>query len=582
MVIESLVKLYGQLADQGKVGHPGWADAKISFALCLDDEGAVTAVTPLKEEAVVGKKTVMKPMKLTVPAPVKRSSNVAPNFLWDNSMYMLCCADKGKPAHTEDCFAGAKKLHRKLLGTLESPAAKAVCRFFDTWDPENLEWMPCYEDCREELMTANITFMYGEDFVFDIPEVRQAWEKHYLSSGSGPEGVCMVTGEKGKIELVHPAVKGIKGAQATGAALVSFNAPSLCSYGKKQGANAPMSQFAAFAYTSALNYLIASREHSIMLGNTTVLFWTDPLEPVYTDLLKEAVTGDGGYTQDELLDFVRKISRGEAVTAGEHFIDPDKEICLLGISPNAARLSVRFFYRDSFRFFAGNIMRHYERMEIVRPGFDTNEFVPAWKVLDETVNQGLKSKEPLPGLAGEFITSILMDRGYPQALMNGILARIRVEKDVPRNKAAVIKAYYLKNPHPQVPKEVLTVALNNSDDIAYRLGRLFAALERIQSQAEGKLNATIKDRYFSGASQHPKNVFPTLMRLAQNHLAKIGKMSEGLRVVLDKDITEICEPIDRFPAFLTQAQQGSFSLGYYHQKQSYYTKKDNNKKKEGE
>ena len=192
---------------------------------------------------------------------------------------------------------------------------------------------------------------------------------------------------------------------------------------------------------------------------------------------------------------------------------------ILGLSPNAARLSVRFFLRNTFGGFLENVQHHYDRLEIIRPANDSFDNIPLWKLLDETVNQNSRDKSPVPGMAGETLRAILNDTPYPATLLNGVFLRIRSEREITRGRAAILKAYYLKNPHPDIPKEVLTVSLNPAcDDPAYVLGRLFSVYEAIQSAANPGINATIKDKYFNSAASIPATVFPILGNLAQKHL----------------------------------------------------------------
>ena len=176
-------------------------------------------------------------------------------------------------------------------------------------------------------------------------------------------------------------------------------------------------------------------------------------------------------------------------------------------------------------------------------------------------------------MAGGVLRSILMDEPYPATLLHGALLRIRAEREVSRGRAAIIKAYYLKRPHPDIPKEVLTVSLNpDSTDIPYTLGRLFSVLEAVQSSANPGINATIKDRYFNAASATPGHIFPILLNLSQKHLRKL---ETGRRVYFEKQITELAGVLpEAFPPRLNLPQQGAFQLGYYHQTQKRYEKKE--------
>lgn len=578
MILQALVKYYEDLLVMKQrdpdryqsVPRLGWSNGKVSYALELSEDGSLIQVSPLLVPDTKGRKLL--PQNRELPAPVKRTVGIAPNFLWDNASYLLGADSKGKPARTMQCFEACKALHQEILTDVDAPAAKALLRFFDTWDPATAKEHPVLrEDWNDIISGGNLVFRYDGAFLQDIPELAAAWDRHYLSTKDGPEMICLVTGKKGPVEPVHPAVKGVRGAQSSGAALVSFNAPAFCSFGKDQNYNAPTSQYAAFAYTTALNHLIADREHVQYIGDTAVLCWAEGAEPAYQGMMNLSLLGTSEkYKPQDILEKISRLARGLPVEFDEARLDPARPFYVLGIAPNAARLSVRFFLRSSFGQIMENVLHHHRRMEIVRPSYDTFETLPLWKLLSETVNQHSKDKTPSPVMAGDVLRSILMDSRYPATLLNGVNLRIRAEHEVTRGRAAIIKAYYLKNTHPDMSEEeVLQVSLNpDSASIPYQLGRLFSILENIQSAANPGINSTIKDKYFNSASATPATVFPVLVNLAQKHLRKIGG---GLRVVLEKEMLEVMDRLkEEYPARLNLAQQGAFQIGYYHQTQARY------------
>jgi CRISPR-associated protein Cas8c/Csd1, subtype I-C/DVULG len=571
MILQALVAHYEDLLARGDIPRPGWGNAKVSYALYLDDSGTLTQVGSTKTEQLRGKKTVVAPREMRVPAPVKKTSGKRSNFLWENSGYILGIKKDEDPTRSIQCYECCKTLHHKILDDVDNPAAKALLQFFDSWNPEKAAEHPALqEDWDEVISGGNLIFCYEGQFLQDIPDLAAAWERHYLSAGDGPEMTCLVTGNRGPAEAVHPSIKGIRGAQSSGAALVSFNEPAFCSYGKKQNFNAPTSQYASFAYTTALNHLINDREHVQYIGDTAVLCWAAGAEPAYQGMMGLSLLGNSkDYSQQDILDKVSRLAKGLPVEFEQSRLDPKRPFYVLGIAPNAARLSVRFFLRDSFGQFMGNVLRHHQRLEIIRPSYDSFSTLPLWKLLGETVNQKAKDKSASPEMAGDVLRAILMDSRYPASLLNGVNLRIRAEHELTRGRAAIIKAYYLKNVHPDVPKEVLQVSLNpDSTSIPYQLGRLFSILENIQSAANPGINATIKDKYFNSASATPATVFPVLVNLAQKHLRKIGG---GLQVILEKNMSEIMGKLgEDYPTRLNLAQQGAFQLGYYHQTQARY------------
>ena len=580
MILQALTRYYEDLLAEGKISRPGWVTAKVSYGLVLDEEGRLLQAVPLLEEVDTGKKKKLVPRNMEVPAQVKRAVNIAPNFLCDNSSYLLGADSKGKPERTADCFAAAKELHLKLLAEADSPAARAVKEFFESWDPQTASAHPALsEDWEEILKGGNLIFWFRGGAVTEDPAVREAWQRQYAAGDNGAdEEICLVTGKRGPVARLHPSIKGVVGAQAMGASLVSFNAPSFCSYGHEQGMNAPTGEYAAQAYTTALNTLLADRGRVCRIGDTTVLFWAKGGGTGYQDCAWMSMFGnvsgqEANYKETDILSTLKDLSRGKSVDWDGERLDPDTRFYVLGLAPNAARLSVRFFWQNSFGTLARNVARHYERLEIVQPAFDQRPTLPVGALLRETVNLNARTPEPEPRLAGDLMLAILNDTPYPATLLYGVALRIQAERTVTRGRAAIIKAYYLKNSRDENLKEVMTMQLNDQTNyLPYLLGRLFSVLEAVQAAANPGINATIRDRYFNAASATPANVFPLLLNLAQKHLAKLDK---GQEVYYDKQITAICGMIgETLPARMNLPEQSAFQLGYYHETQKRYTKKE--------
>ena len=578
MILQALVRCYDALAERGQLDRPGWLEAKVSWSIELDEQGQLKQIIPLGTANDKGKLTA-RAMKL--PAMVKRSSGVAANFLCDNAMYMLGVDSKGRKARTVECFKACAQRHLTLLEGVDQPFARAICRFFETWDAQNAEVHPLIAPMLDDLKTGgNLVFSMRETFAQDVPEIRDAWNRAYGDQADAPHGRCLVTGEEGPIAVLHPSIKGVAGAQATGASLVSFNGPSYESYGRReaQGLNAPVGERAAFAYGAALNYMLRERDYRSRLGSTTMVYWAEGAERAYSSAIA-LLFGDADNTVDQemLRSVIGELCSGRASALGGVPLQPDNRFYILGLAPNASRLSVRFFLENSFRGFLENLNRHQKRMEIVRPSFDERQELSVWAMLNETVNKKSTDKKPPDDLVGEVLRAILMDTPYPAALYAQVQLRLRAEQDVNRGKAAIIKAYLTKNvvreqaSHPM--KEVLTVKLNDEATYTpYVLGRLFAVLEALQQSANPGINTTIRERYFNSACATPALVFPTLIKLGQNHL---NKLDDGLSIHYNRQIADLYGRLDEtLPKHLDLEEQGAFQLGYYHQRQNMYTKKE--------
>lgn len=578
MILQALVKYYEDLLEKGEIPRPGWGTTRVSFELNLDREGNIIDLVSLKVQKEKGKKVVYEPRSMTVPQPVKRAVNISPNFLCDNSTYVLGIDEKGNPERTKQCFDAFCELHTKLLHEVHSDPAKAILLFLQKWNPERALEYPFIADAWKELMAgANILFYYEGESVLEDEDIKKCWQRYYDDLGSEYNGICMVTGKAARIATLHPIIKGVYGAQAMGTSLVSFNAPAFCSYGKEQGENASVGEYAAAAYGAALNNLLSDREHSKWIGDTTIVCWADGGERVYQDVGVAAMFGiedEGKVTDENLSAILDAALAGKPIELDNLKLDENRHFYILGVAPNAARLSVRFFWQDSFGNMLRNIGRHYARLEIVRPAYDKYERLPCWKLLQETVNQSSRDKVPSPQMAADMMKAILTGGIYPASLLNGVMLRIRAEHEVTRGRAAIIKAYYLRNRNTQCSEEVFTMALNEeSKSVPYNLGRLFAVLEHIQQEANPGINSTIKDKYFNSAASTPANTFPMLVNLAQKHLRKLR--DEGSRIAFQKQVQEIVDKLgEEYPIRMTMPQQGSFHMGYYHQTQKRYQKKE--------
>ena len=577
MILQALTRYYEDLLSRGEIAAPGWSPAKISYALCLNGAGDLEQVIPTMEEVTKGKKTVLQPQTFSLPAAVKRTVGIGANFLWDNSSYLLGVDQKGKPERSRDCFAAAAQKHHAALDGVDSPIARAILTFFDTWQPEHAAEHPALTGQFEEVTAgANLLFRVDGCYPQKDDAIRAAWQSYRESSD--PDAVrmqCLVTGREDEITATHPAIKGVRNAQSSGAALVSFNAPAFCSYGREQNFNAPVGKYAAFAYTAALNHLLADRKNVQLIGDTTVVCWAEGADPAYQSFFGTACFGaETGLSDDDLRAALKRLA--ELKPCDDLGIDPNRPFYILGLAPNAARLSVRFFLRDSFGRLMKNINAHYERLEIVRPAYAKTNILPLWAMLRETVNLNSRDKSPSPAMAGAATRAVFSGGPYPASLLEAVMLRIRAERNITWGRAAIIKAYYLKNPHKDCPKEVLTVSLNEaSTDTAYTLGRLFSVYEAVQQAANPGINTTIKDKYFNSAAAMPAGIFPVLNNLYQKHLRKLDGRQ---RVYYDKQIMTLKGILgESYPMPMTLAQQGSFDLGYYHQTQKRYTKKEDEK-----
>ena len=582
MILQALVKHYENLVEEEKVSKQGWCSAKVSYEIELSKEGEIKNIICLKIEEERGKKTVIRPQNLLVPEMVTRSSGVSANFLCDNAKYLLGISqekDEKDKKRAEECFLAARDKHLSLLNHAEGEMAKAICLFFQKWKPAKaMEYPKISENWEDITDGGNLIFGMGTHYAQDDMQIKRIWDNRKMEINQEAKGICLVTGEQEEISRIHRGIKGVPGAQSSGAALVSFNAPSFESYGKEQSYNAPVGKYAEFAYTTALNYLLSDRKYSLQIGDTMVVFWAESGKTDYQEAFLECMEPPVD-NQEELKGLFERIQEGKPIIIKGNELNPEQRFFILGLAPNAARLSVRFFYENSFGKILTNISEHYKRMEIIKPKWEENQYLGVQEMLFETVNKKSTDKKPISNMATMTFRAILSGDRYPARLYSDTLIRIRAEQDEKKlswKRMSIIKTYLIHNYKWKEGENYM--GLNEeSNDIAYVLGRLFSVLESIQADANPGIQATIRDRYFNSACGTPASVFPVLIKLKNSHMKKIGREKEGTKKYYEKLFADIMWKINEqegFPKRLSLEAQGKFALGYYHQIQKKYEKRE--------
>jgi len=562
MILHSLNDYYHRLAADPVLDIPrlGFSRQKISFALVINREGDLQQVVDIRDTN--GKKSV--PKQLVVPEAVIKSVNIAANFLWDNTGYVLGADTKGNPERVQRTFSAFKELHNEIGGNLNDEGMSAVLHFLDNWNPSDASSLSYWD---EIAAGANLVFQLDGalEFVHDRPAVKDAWLRHYIENASNVIAYCLVTGEQKPVARLHPKIKGVRGSQSTGASIVSFNLNAFQSYGKEQNFNAPVGEDVAFCYTTALNHLlnIGSRQR-IQIGDATTVFWTERDSPVEGFLGMIFDPREDAGDIKEVRDFLEAVRDGKRPS---DIGDEELKFYILGLAPNASRLSVRFWHVSTVKDISEKIGWHFRDLSIVKSHENDPDYPGMWQLLRETAAQR-DSKNISPLLAGVIMRSILTGSAYPQSLLAAVITRIRSDQTINYLRAALIKAYLCRQFRRNSTQKEVGMSLDkDSSSIAYNLGRLFAALEKSQKDAIPGANTTIKDRYYGAASATPRTVFPQLLRLAQHHIQKAEYGRHN-----DKLIEEIMQNIQEFPAHLGLDDQGLFAIGYYHQRQAFFAK----------
>lgn len=576
MILSALNDYYQRLLTQDVgIALPGYSQEKISYVLVLSPAGELVDVQDIRVQA--GKK--MQPRLLSAPQPEKRTSGVKSNFLWDKTSYVLGVSAKegGRSVQEHQAF---KELQRGLLTGSNDPGLQALLKFLDQWVPEQFQ-PPLFN---AEMLDSNLVFrLDGQlQYLHDTPAAQAIWSRLQAGADS-KEGMCLVTGQRQPLARLHPAIKGVNGAQSSGASIVSFNLESFSSYGKSQGDNAPVSEQAAFAYTTVLNHLLRrddSNHQRLQIGDASVVFWAEAASTAQADaaetLLWEMLDppADDASETERLRQALDAVACGRALRELNPELEDDTRLYVLGLAPNASRLSIRFWETGSLHSFARRLGEHFQDLALQPQPWKT---APAlWRLLLASApsrDGKSKSEDVPPQLAGELTRAILTGSRYPRSLLNQIIMRLRADGDISGVRVALCKAVLARDLRLGVKgiNEEIPMSLDKeASNPGYRLGRLFAVLESAQRGALGKqVNATIRDRYYGAASATPATVFPMLLRNTQNHLAKLRKEKGGLAVTLEKEISEIIDGLPpQFPRSLRLEDQGRFAIGYYHQSQA--------------
>ena len=586
MILQSLDRYYDRLhAEKDSSGKPkvpayGFSEEKIGWIIVLSREGDWI---DLKPHLTTDKKP--QPKLMNVPRAEKRTSGIKSNFLWDKTAYTLgVSANPDKTAAktqpfllAEDTFSAFRERHLELLQKEQDDGLQALYQFLAKWQPSRFQDTPVAD--KINMLDSNIVFQLDgvRGYIHESERARVLWAA-LLQNDDAETGLCLISGKTAPIARLHPAIKGILGGQSSGGAIVSFNKESFASLGKEQGANAPISERAAFTYTTVLNYLLRrENRHCLAIGDASTVFWAEAPDDSSAEAEEafffDMMTVTDGEENQKVFDILQQIAKGRPLKEIAPNLHTDTRFYILGLAPNASRISIRFWLNTTFGQLAQNLAAHWQDLAIEPCPWQTPPSI--WRLLIQTAPLG-KTENISPVLAGEMTRAVINGTPYPMSLLSQLLARIRADGDANGLRIAMIKAILARKSRKGLIKEGVPMSLDKeSKNPAYLLGRMFAVLERIQYQALGDINAGIADRYYGSASAVPFSVFPRLLVGARHHLSRLRKDKPGLAVNLDKDLGEIISALPQnYPRHFSIDEQGRFSIGYYQQKQSYFASKE--------
>ena len=577
MILQALYDYAKRKGDE--LPEDGFEDVEIKYLIKIREDGSLVDLISTEEINSSGKKQGHKYKKL--PMRVARSGKTPKaSLLLDNVGYVLL-----DDAKRESFISLIENLPSEVKSTKEVKAVIAFYRQNKANGFDKIASTELWEECQKTTGYLSFVLMGEDEIVPQIASVREYQRKVTAQKSAGDESseeneiiksICLITGENAVVSRLHAATP-IIGSKSN-AKLVGFQKNSgYDSYGKEQSYNAPVSVKAENAYTKALNYLIKderAKENRFRLGDDTIVFWAEKQE-------SESFESDFSafFTAYKEIDDPDRNIRAvknlfAAVQTGKYDkYGLDSHFYVLCLSPNAARISVRFWETGKVETFAKRIKQHFDDFEIIRAPYEV-EYLNLYQILSATALER-KMDNVAPNLIGSVIQSILKGLPYPATLQQQCIRRIRAEQKVTRERAAILKAYINRLNRQKNIKEVSMALDRTNENTGYLLGRLFAAFEKVQQEsADTELNSTITDRFYGAASTNPVTVFTQLMRLNRNHMSKLKSKNRGLQINREKEIGEIMEKIDSFPAHLDLNEQSYFAIGYYHEKQSFFTKNE--------
>lgn len=568
MILKALYDYYNRC---GNLPRKGMELMEIGFLIVIDNEGNFLRFEDRRIDKNQGQRFLVKKR-------VERTSAVVANYLYDNSGYVFGYSDKG------DTIRQYKTFKEKVRVIFEShpdnPDIVSVTKFYQQEQPTVLEQMrqdPLWPEIEKNLSKkfSNFSFLIQGDTKI-LAEKEELMDDEQTDK-AGAQQVCLVSGEKGTIVETTTATT-IQGGQAK-AKLVAFQVNSgYDSYGKSKGGNAPISEEAEFAYTTALNHLLESgSRNKFQIGTRTFVFWASDNNEVGQKAEDSFFTlfgfNEQGDDPSRNIEQVRKVF--EAIYTGTLKTTSDDMFFILGLAPNAARIAVAYWAEIPLRQFAGTICRHFDDMEVVDMRPEKKPYM-SLRIIISAVTLGGKVSDSTPNLPESVVKSIFEGLPYPQTLFASCIRRIRAEsgeKDknsIYITRAAIIKAYLNRLNNNQKPIEVMLDKENSNQ--GYLCGRLFAVLDKIQEEANNQ--HSIRERYLNSASSTPAAVFSTILNLSNHHMENLK--NEGRKIYFEKLKQEIISKIeaDGFKAQLDLQDQGRFFIGYYHQRQDFFSKNE--------
>lgn len=592
MLIKALCDYYDVLAEKDLVLPDGYSEVPIKYVIVLTPDGKIDSIISCQKTVEQSQKNGKIKEKL-VPQTMRFSKRtekpgIKSNTIEHRPLYIFGLNLEKDKLNPEDRTGKAEKSHRafveqnlRFLEGLSSPVIDAFRNFLINWKPEEETENEHILDLGKDYAGAGFAFSLSGNpdlMLHTDPQIKEKWEKEYAKAQSQPgehQAQCAITGEVSDIARIHSKIKGVAGGAATGGVLIGFNNPSENSYGNDQSYNSNISELAMRKYTEALNYILKQQAHKIVMDDITIAFWAmdggDEHEMTFQEML---MSQSSRKTADEVNSMLKSLlSRGmkTRITTNElkeldEDLDGNIDFYIVGLKPNSSRISIKFLYRKKFLDMLWNLARFQDELQVSE---EVRVVSLSW-IKKECLSPKSNSEKISPALFTKLFEAAIYGTNYPYSLLETMVRRVKTDKFINATRAGVIKAYLTRNEKKEEWKVSLDRRNNNQ---AYLCGRLFAVLENIQNQAAGggKLNSTIKDKYFASAAAKPASIFPTLIKLSQHHMKKLNDGSQIFHTKLVGEIMNMLE--NEFPKTLPLMEQGKFMIGYYQQVQDFFASK---------
>lgn len=611
MIINALNDYYDILSSQGKVLKTGYSNEKANYLIELNENGELCGITDYRTTQIIEQKNgkqkeVLNSRDVVLPKRTEKSC-IESNIVEHRPLYIFGLNSDKTSFSFEDKTNKAKKSHEDFISknldfleNLDSPIINAYRLFIENWKPENEQENIFLKNIVKDYPTAKFVFCLESrpDILLHKDKMLQdKWESFFSSKATSEiYSQCAITGENLGIARIHDKIRGVYGANSTGAGLVVFNNPADNSYCSDQSYNSNISEKVMKRYTETLNYLLSSKKNRNIIDDLTIVHFAmstnDLNNEIVSGVLFDELTiddfefnettekNDAQETEEFIGDLSKDAKEGKLTNsriASIDNIDKDVDFYMIGFKPNSSRISVKFVYKQKIGKILENIAMHQQDLQI----YKNQRPIPFWQLKEELISPNSTKDVLNPAVSAKIWNSILYGSNYPNFLLQMVINRIKLDSDSETNKfikinhkrVGILKACINRKLRNANKKEEITMGLNlENKSQAYLCGRLFAVYEKIQQEASNDtLNRTIKDSYFSVACSKPASVFPKISKLSNFHLKKL---QDGRRVNLEKLIGQIMNSMeDKLPRILSPEQQGEFIVGYYQQNKDLYTSK---------